>query len=316
VFLSSDVCVDLQAAEKWLKAQADGLRDEGLAPIAEQAARTWQALRQESNVDLGPVRLEGSATRRRVALDVTVDGEASAALGVMSQGELHALGLALFLPRAMLDQSPFRFLVIDDPVQAMDPAKVDGLARVLAEVAATHQVVVFTHDDRLPEAVRRLQLGATIWEVARRERSVVDLSRSEDPVARYLGDARAVALTDGLGEVARRRVVPGLCRSAIEAVCHEVVRTKRLAAGDRHADVEAAIAACTTTVTTMALALFDNAGEGSRVLPHVDSRFGGRAADALRACKEGAHGGHDGPLVELVRDVEQLVDRVRRGVYR
>jgi hypothetical protein len=95
-----------------------------------------------------------------------------------------------------------------------------------------------------------------------------------------------------------------------------VVRTKRLAAGDRHADVEAAIAACTTTVTTMALALFDNAGEGSRVLPHVDSRFGGRAADALRACKEGAHGGHDGPLVELVRDVEQLVDRVRRGVYR
>ncbi|MGY1684421.1 AAA family ATPase [Geodermatophilus sp. SYSU D00867] len=316
VFLASDVCADLQAAEKWLKAQTDGLRDEGLAPIAERAARTWQELRQESNVDLGPVRLEGSATRRRVALDVTVDGEASAALGVMSQGEVHALGLALFLPRAMLEQSPFRFLVIDDPVQAMDPAKVDGLARVLAEVAGTHQVVVFTHDDRLPEAARRLQLGATIWEVTRRERSVVELRKSEDPVARYLDDARAVALTRDLGEAAQRLVVPGLCRSAIEAACHEVVRTRRLASGVRHAEVEEVLAGARTTTATMALALFDDAAEGGQVLPTLDRRFGRRAADAFRSCKEGAHGGHDGLLADLVRDVEQLVASVRQAAFR
>ncbi|WP_256668704.1 hypothetical protein, partial [Nocardia cyriacigeorgica] len=61
-----------------------------------------------------------------------------------SQGELHALGLSLFLPRATVEDSPFRFVMIDDPVQAMDPAKVDGLARVLATVAWTRQVVVFT----------------------------------------------------------------------------------------------------------------------------------------------------------------------------
>ena len=52
-------------------------------------------------------------------------------MGVMSQGELNALALSLFFPRMMLAESPFRFLVIDDPVQAMDPLKVDGLARVL-----------------------------------------------------------------------------------------------------------------------------------------------------------------------------------------
>ncbi len=66
----------------------------------------------------------------------------------------------------------------------------------------------------------------------------------------------------------------------------------------------------------MALALFDDAGEGGRVLPHVDARFGGRAADALRACKEGAHSGHDGPLTDLIRDVGQLIDHLRRTVYR
>jgi hypothetical protein len=50
-------------------------------------------------------------------------------MSVMSQGELNALALSLFLPRMMLAQSPFRFLVIDDPVQAMDANKVDGLDR-------------------------------------------------------------------------------------------------------------------------------------------------------------------------------------------
>jgi wobble nucleotide-excising tRNase len=51
---------------------------------------------------------------------VTVDGVEGAALGVMSQGELHAMALSLFLPRATLPESPFRFVVIDDPVQSMD----------------------------------------------------------------------------------------------------------------------------------------------------------------------------------------------------
>jgi ABC-type hemin transport system ATPase subunit len=88
-------------------------------------------LRQESNVDLGSIRLAGSSTSRHVELDVSVDGAAGSALGVMSQGEVNALALSVFLPRARLPASPFRFLVIDDPVQAMDPAKVDGLARVL-----------------------------------------------------------------------------------------------------------------------------------------------------------------------------------------
>ena len=112
---------------------------------------------------------------------------------MMSQGELHALGLSLFLPRATVEQSPFRFVLIDDPVQAMDPAKVDGLARVLGDVAADRQVVVFTHDDRLADAVRRLEIPATVWEVQRGERSTVELQRNADPVSRYLDDARAIA---------------------------------------------------------------------------------------------------------------------------
>src|SRR5690606_3509265 len=124
---------------------------------------------------------------------VTVDGTPAEAVGVMSQGELHALALSLFLPRAMLPESPFRFLAIDDPVQSLDPARIDGLGRVLADAARTRQVIVFTHGDRLPDAVRRLGLPATIRRVSRRDRSVVDVHEAADPVLGYLDDARAVA---------------------------------------------------------------------------------------------------------------------------
>ena len=294
----------------WLREQTDSLRNDRLAPLADQAGQIWQALRQQSNVELGPVRLEGSATRRRVALDVTVDGVDGTALGVMSQGELHALALALFLPRAMLAESPFRFLVIDDPVQAMDPSKVDGLAHVLTDVARTHQVIVFTHDDRLPEALRRLQLPATVWQVVRRERSLIELTKSADPVDRYLDDARALALTTELPAQVTGRVVAGLCRSAVEAAGHEVIRRRRLSSGTGHAEVEAALEQARTTSQLLALALFDDQDRGGEVLGRLNG-WGRWAADTYNACRKGTHSSYPGDLRALVADTARLSDRLR-----
>ena len=127
------------------------------------------------------VHLGGAGKARKVELKVTVDGQEGAALGVMSQGELHSLALSLFIPRATLAESPFRFVVIDDPVQSMDPARVDGLANVLQAASKDRQVVVFTHDDRLPEAVRRLGIKATVIEVTRKEGSLVAHATLEGP---------------------------------------------------------------------------------------------------------------------------------------
>ena len=157
----------LRRAEEWLDAETDRIRAERFQPIAERAADVWASLRQNSSVTLDHLKLEGAANRRHLALDVSVDGTDGQALGVMSQGEIHSLALSLFLPRVLLPESPFGFVVIDDPVQAMDPGKVDGLARVLGMVAEERQVVVFTHDERLPESVRRLQIPAHVIEVTR-----------------------------------------------------------------------------------------------------------------------------------------------------
>jgi recombinational DNA repair ATPase RecF len=301
---------DLKKAEKWLKDSADAIRNERFQPLAQRAQDIWAELRQQSSVALGAIRLAGTATQRRVQLAVTVDEVEGAALGVMSQGELNALALALFIPRATLAESPFRFLVIDDPVQSMDPARVEGLARVLAGAARDRQVVVFTHDDRLPEAVRRLEVKASIVEVVRRARSAVETRLVHDPVRRYLSDALAVAQTEGLPLAAGRRVVPGLCRLAVEAAATVVARRKLLVLGRSHADVEELLAEQSGTRPLLALALFGPSGKPGDVSARLlrESREFG---EALRWCNEGAHEAQPGPVLDRVRQVEKLAKWVQ-----
>ncbi|MGI5216510.1 AAA family ATPase [Nocardia sp. CA-290969] len=302
----------LRAAEDWVKSATARVRDERLAPLAGTARWVWQSLRQQSNVELGGIRLQGNAnTARRVQLDVTVDEVDGAALGVMSQGELHALGLSLFLPRATVSASPFRFVVIDDPVQAMDPAKVDGLARVLATVAWDRQVVVFTHDDRLAEAVRRMRIDARILEVQRRERSVVEIRLSSDPVHRYLDDARALLRTPQLPRAIADELVASCCRSALEAA--GLARAKRdlLAAGMDHREVQRRIDTAQSTRAMVTLAVL---GPGRRIedLNKRLAKEGRWAVEVVRDATAGAHIPIARDLADLIADTERFVDWLAR----
>lgn len=307
----AEVVKPLKAAEAWLKRTVLAIRNDRFSPIAQQTKALWAQLRQQSNVDLKAVVLGGTGTRRRVELEVTVDGVDGVALGVMSQGELHALALSLFLPRATLPASPFRFLVIDDPVQSMDPARVDGLARVLEQVASQRQVLVFTHDDRLPEAVRRLRIDASVLAVTRRAGSVVEVRIESDPVHRALDDARALARTDNLPPDIARRVVPGFCRDALEAACLEAFRRRRLERGEAHADVEAAWEAATSLTHRAALAIFNDPGRGGDVQARLNQLAPGGLA-AYRACQTGSHHGFSGNLDALVADTGALANALLR----
>jgi hypothetical protein len=277
----------LKSAESWWKEASGEIRDERFAPVADRAIATWKQLRLRSNVDLGGIDLEGAAQRRKVTLRVTVDGTPAQALGVMSQGELHALALSLFLPRATLPESPFRFVWIDDPVQSMDPAR------------------VFTHDDRLPEATRRLGIPATMFSLTRRAKSLVEVTTAGDPVNGHLSDARAVALTRELPPKVAARVVPGFCRAALEAACMEVVRRRRLSRGELHDVVENLLTTNAKPHPLMALALFDDENRTGDVLARLnktDRAFG----DVLQACKAGSHVEHDGDLGDLIARTDRL----------
>lgn len=307
---ADDAAKRLIRAKDWLKDAADAIRNDRLRPLSAQSPEIWAELRHESNVELGPVTLTGSSTRRRVTLDVTVDGVDGAALSVMSQGELHALGLALFLPRATVPASPFGFLVIDDPVQSMDPAKVDGLARVLHRVATTRQVVVFTHDDRLPEAIRRLRLPATVLEVRRRRESTVTVTVADDPVSRYLADARAMALSEHVSDEAKRLVVATQCRFAIEAAAHDRIRSDQLGKGERHTDVEQLVAHPRTLHEITTLAVFGDPSRAGDLYGRLSNMCGGGAVDAFKAIRDGAHRAHTGDLMSLIRQAEVIARKV------
>lgn len=299
----------IKAAEKWLKDASADIRNQRFAPIADKAMATWEHLRQQSNVTLGKIELVGQKTTRKVSLDVTVDGVAGAALGVMSQGELHSLALSLFLPRATLPESPFRFVVIDDPVQSMDPTRVDGLARALEETAKTRQVIVFTHDERLPEAVRRLRIACKTLAVTRRPKSVVEVRTSLDPIKANIEDALALVHTTDLPGPVLRRIVPGYCRAALEAAFIETVRRRMLAAGRTSEEIEEALTRGAKLTPLAALAFFDDREKGGEVMARIN-KFGGWAGDAFKQCNEGAHKEFTGDLKQLIRDTEKLAERV------
>ncbi|MFE7243469.1 AAA family ATPase [Streptomyces sp. NPDC057580] len=296
----------VKAARKWLKDTHDELRGERMRPIANGAQATWAALRQQSNVSLGPVQLGGTGTQRRVVLDVSVDDIDAPALGVMSQGELHSLALSLFLPRTTLAENPFPFLVIDDPVQSMDPAKVEGLATVLSALALQQQVVVFTHDTRLPQALKYLRLPATVLEVVRRERSVVQVKPGDDPVKQALYDAKALTKARNMPPEVVSRVLPGLCRTALEAAFLPAARRRLLRSGRDHASVEREISRAHKLTELGALAMYGDRTRSAEVLHDLERAHGGWAADLIRLCNRGSH------EAVPVADVNQLIDETRR----
>ncbi|KRF24783.1 AAA family ATPase [Phycicoccus sp. Soil803] len=301
---------ELATAVKWLKANDIRLKNERLAPISDGAREAWALMRQESNVDLGTLTLEGSATRRRVSIESTVDGKDAGALAVMSQGELHALALALFLPRASLPESPFRFVILDDPVQAMDPAKVDGLLQLLARLAKSRQVIVLSHDDRLPAAARRARVGARILELSRGTGSSVRIATSIDPAQRYLNDAYALTQDEGLPEESMRRTLPGMLRFAIESAARDALFERRLSRGETLANVEEAWSSAHATRQRVSLALYDEVRSLDPWLVRGYRKFGlGVATTAM----------HDGlkdaaTATDACRAVENLVKDLRMGI--
>lgn len=297
----------LKRAETWLKRANDEIRNARLQPIAERTRAIWAELRHESNVDLGEIVLAGSGTSRRVRLDVTVDGAPGPALGMMSQGELNALALSVFLPRAAMASSPFRFVVIDDPVQSMDPAKVAGLARVLAAWAHDRQVVVFTHDERLPAAIRRLDLPARILNVNRRPDSVVEIRPDGDPVSRLLDDADAVAREPRMPAEVVAIVVAGICRDAVEARLTTAATGLGLRHGRRLADVETDLVAAKRLREKAALAFFGDAERHGEVRGEL-MRLGHRHAETFDLVNTAVHTGVSGDARLLVSATRRLID--------
>ncbi|MGV9803612.1 AAA family ATPase [Mycobacterium sp. NPDC003449] len=294
----------ITAARKWVAEHAAAFRNMRLKPIAAQARDIWHRLRQESNVDLADITLEGTATRRRAVLGGSVDGKPTKALSVMSQGELHALALALFLPRATSAKSPFRFVVLDDPIQAMDPSKIDGFVQVLREIARTHQVIVFSHDDRLASVIRETGIDARLVEVVRETGSRVTVRDNVNPALRHVGDIFALIKDDGMPDDIKLRAAPALFRMALEAAAKQAFYAKASLAGRPLTDSETVWQSAKKTSSRLALAVHGD--PSTDLTPWLKPE----RKRALRICNAGAHGDATSVSIQDARDLERTVREV------
>lgn len=292
------------AAKNWATKQGAEFRNLRLKPIAAQARQIWSELRQESNVDLGDITLTGTATKRKAVLGGSVDGEPTQALSVMSQGEQNAVALALFLPRATSVKSPFRFVVLDDPIQAMDPSKIDGFVRVLTGIARTHQVVVFSHDDRLASVIRETAVDARLIEVVRESQSKVRLRLNIDPARRLIDDAFAMIQDKKLADEVKGRVAPNLFRMALESAARQAHYERQSTAGTARSIAEERWQSAKTTRQRLALAVLGD--EKADVTDWLGAHR--RRKNVLQIGNTGAHGQVGTLSKEDVRDLERTVE--------
>jgi recombinational DNA repair ATPase RecF len=295
-------------ALEWLRRASATLRDRRLAPIVERTRDIWARLRQESDVDLGTVSLTGAGNRRRVDVTGSIGDHQLGAMSVMSQGELHALALALFIPRATAEASPFRFLILDDPIQAMDPAKIEGFLGELEELAKDRQVIVFSHDDRLPTAIRNASIPAELLSVRRSAGSVVTVTTNTTAAARYVDDAIALIKDDGVSDQVKKRALPGLYRLAVESAAKQVYFSKQARLGVAPETSESTWSEHLRTKPRVALALY---GDATRSIGGWQS-YRDYREPTMRFCGGAVHEGTDDLTMESIKRLERTVDDLRR----
>ncbi|MGJ3561737.1 hypothetical protein ACR6C2_39945 [Streptomyces sp. INA 01156] len=83
---------------------------------------------------------------------------------------------------------------------------------MLDTVAKDRQVIVFTHDTRLQQAISHLGIRATVLRVTRQTDSVVGVETVTDPVDQALAEARAISLDPWVPQDVADRVLPAMCR--------------------------------------------------------------------------------------------------------
>ena len=316
----------------------DEIHSARLAQFSQRASGFWQEIQRGSDVQFEALSLERHrrtinrrrpAPELRVSLGLTLDSSHAIERGALSQGELHSLALSVFLPTLMNPESPFGFAVIDDPVQVMDEHAVGGLAEVLRDAAEELQVIVFTHDERLPRALRLLDIEHTLINITRSAGSVVQCEVALDSVIRALEDARIEAQEAGEDNSDNSWMDVGVhCREAVEQACVKAAEQRLRKAGVSPSDIQRELDYAVynerlSTRKLMALAIWGDPDDLNKVAPHVTEHEKGGAwiNDAIDHTNalfhrnreqvpaiRSAYDNDPGHLVEVTRNVVKWIE--------
>ena len=230
--------------------------------------------------------------------------------GALSAGQYNALVLALLLGSNM--QSPFRFLVLDDPVHAMDDFRADKFAELIAARAASGtQIVLLTHDQQLVDVLRHHVAALHLVKLSRDPHGNIVQVDATHPWQSLIADARKVLSTntDRAGQHAvlsaetTTVLVLSFCRQAVDAVVREFV----IESSRNGVTSETAIAALDRAFTTRnALRLVDRLVDRGHPAKALISRLL-RERDLLNDLNAGSHGD---PAAATVTSPQELLARI------
>ena len=213
-----------QKVTGWIKSTRDDIFD----PIGKQIVEFFSALTCDVDLEMIDISLGGGVRQaKKVNIGLAAEGTRLPAhvarpTAVLSTGQRNALSLATYLPRATQPGSPYRFLVLDDPVHAFDSGRVRYLAGRLVALGDHYQIIVFSHDDRLWRELRASGAHATHLRLDRPPglRSEVRVKEITRPSRQLLDDARTVLDQESKAAIgtasARAAFTLTMCRQAVD----------------------------------------------------------------------------------------------------
>ena len=202
------------------------------AGMSDEIIRWWNRLRPDE-----PVVFERAEPRAGGRRFVDLKAKLSAggiveerdALGIFSDSQLNALGLAAFLARAILQRVPF--VVLDDPVQAGDDEHRDTFIDVVlpALVDAGLQVIVTSHDSQMRTLLTNAhQIDGFTVTLDEPEKGTV-LIKGSDTAEALLDEVKGfIKETPSLRDTGAQKL-----RVAAERLAKEILVQKRQEAGER-----------------------------------------------------------------------------------
>lgn len=226
----------VEALGRLIQGAEEALLDERFDNMGSEIDRWWATLRPDELVRFGGVGRRASGRRYvNLTAELAVSDEATPqvrdAVGVFSDSQLNALGLAAFLARQRLLDSPV--VVLDDPLPGYDPEHrvtftLNTLGTLLDEGV---QVIVCTHDPKLAVNIVEVHShrGLEHYELALSNMVEGTAVTSESDVfGRYLLEAQdsIASLT-----VEGRRNAANALRRAAERLAKQIIATGRTQAG-------------------------------------------------------------------------------------
>lgn len=193
-----------------------------------ESSRVLKHLLQDVGMEISNLKV----LKRQATVELQEDGGNVLGPGMLSAGQRNALLLAPAL--AGVEESPFGFLIVDDPVHSFDELRVDYLAKHLVQVAKDRRVIVLTHDERLREHLVASSLDADARSVRRAPGSNgVCVINSPSISALLMDDAEALMLLDNSPDtlMAMTNPIRILCRQAVENALRRFVVARAIVCG-------------------------------------------------------------------------------------